>query len=83
MGVLPCQLPSGVTVNSLNLDGSEEFSLTGLNTLKPRSLVPLEIRRVDGMVQTINLIARLDTDIEVSYFEHGGILPYVLRRIMS
>ncbi|MDE2622629.1 MAG: aconitate hydratase AcnA [Betaproteobacteria bacterium] len=84
MGVLPCQFKDGTTVQSLGLDGSETFDLTGIEgDLKPQQDVTLTIRRKDGTSVTVPLLLRIDTPIEVDYYRHGGILPYVLRDLMS
>ncbi|MBT65053.1 MAG: aconitate hydratase [Puniceicoccaceae bacterium] len=84
MGVLPCQFPAGVDAQSLGLNGEETFSITGLNEdLKPGQSLPMEIKKADGSTQTVELTVRIDTDIEVEYYRHGGILQYVLRDILS
>jgi aconitate hydratase len=84
MGVLPFQFPAGVDDESLGLTGEETFSLTGLNKdLKPGQTVPMEIKKPDGSIQTVELTVRIDTDIEVEYYRHGGILQYVLRDIIA
>lgn len=84
MGVLPFQFPVGVSDVTLGLNGTETYSLTGLSdTLKPGQLVPLEIKRADGSSEVVELTVRIDTDIEVEYYRHGGILQYVLRDIIS
>ncbi len=84
MGVLPFEFPEGVDDESLGLTGEETFSLTGLSDqLKPGQLVPMKIIKSDGSTQTVDLTVRIDTDIEVEYYRHGGILQYVLRDILS
>ncbi|MGJ8652816.1 MAG: aconitate hydratase [Opitutaceae bacterium] len=84
MGVLPFQFPEGVSDESLGLTGTETFSLTGLSDqLKPGQSIPMIIKKSDGTTQTIDLIVRIDTDIEIEYYRHGGILQYVLRDILS
>jgi len=84
MGVLPFQFPEGVSDESLGLTGEETFSLTGLSDeLKPGQTVPMEIKSPDGSTQTVDLTVRIDTDIEIEYYRHGGILQYVLRDILS
>ncbi len=84
MGVLPCQLPAGVTAATLELKGDEEFDLTGLDAnAKPRQTVTLAIRRRDGTRETVPLVLRLDTPAEVDYVRHGGIMPYILQRTCS
>ena len=84
MGVLPFQFPEGVSDESLGLTGEETFSLTGLSDdLKPGQTIPMEIKKPDGSTQTVDLTVRIDTDIEIEYYRHGGILQYVLRDILS
>ncbi|MFP4157530.1 MAG: aconitate hydratase [Opitutales bacterium] len=84
MGVLPLQFPEGVSDESLGLDGSETFSITGLSDkIRPGQKLPLEIKRADGKTETVELTLRIDTAIEVDYYRHGGILQYVLRDIVS
>jgi aconitate hydratase len=83
MGVLPLQFPEGVIANSLSLNGSETYSVRGLdNHIKPRQEVTLEIARKDGAIEKVPLILRIDTPIEIDYYRHGGILPFVLREIL-
>jgi aconitate hydratase len=84
MGVLPCQFKDGVSVQTLNLDGSELFDLVGIGEdLKPRQDATLVIHRSNGTQTTIPLTVRIDTSIEVDYYRHGGILPYVLRQLLE
>jgi aconitate hydratase len=84
MGVLPCQFREGQSARTLNLDGSEVFDLTGLESrLRPRQEVALTIHRSGGRIETVPVIVRIDTPIEVDYYRHGGILPYVLRQLVA
>ncbi len=84
MGVLPLQFPEGVSAQTLHLDGSETFDFVGLSDeIKPMSTVTLHIHRANGTSETIELRSRIDTGIEVDYFRHGGILPFVLRELLS
>jgi len=83
MGVLPLQLPQGVTRASLNLDGSETFDLSGIDSLEPRGVVGLTIHRADGSVQQLELTSRVDTSSELDQIRHKGILPMVLRDIIA
>ncbi|MEO8440940.1 MAG: aconitate hydratase AcnA [Betaproteobacteria bacterium] len=79
MGVLPCQLPAGVTAATLALTGDEVFDLTGLDEqAKPRQPVTLVVKRKNGREESVTLTLRLDTPAEIDYVRHGGILPYVL-----
>jgi aconitate hydratase len=83
MGVLPCQFKEGTNAKTLNLDGSEIFDLLGIGEdLKPRQEASLVIHRGSGKVETVPLTVRIDTPIEVDYYRHGGILPYVLRQLL-
>ncbi|HEX8909784.1 MAG TPA: aconitate hydratase, partial [Anaeromyxobacteraceae bacterium] len=82
MGVLPCQFAEGVSAQSLGLDGTERYDLLGADgTLAPRQELTLVVHRQDGREERVPLTLRIDTPIEVEYFRHGGILPYVLRQI--
>jgi aconitate hydratase len=84
MGVLPLQFGEGVNSQSLRLDGSEIYSIHGLSDgVRPRQEVQLEIGRKAGSKETVPLILRIDTPIEVDYYRHGGILPFVLREILQ
>ena len=84
MGVLPLQFQEGTSDETLGLTGEETFTLLGLNDdLKPGQIVPMEIKKPDGSVQKIDLIVRIDTEIEIAYYRHGGILQYVLRDIIA
>jgi len=84
MGVLPCQFPEGANARTLRIDGSESFDLTGLETgIRPRGEVRLTIRRADGSSEEVALRTRIDTPIEVDYYRHGGILPFVLRQLVA
>ncbi len=84
MGVLPLQFKDEIDDKTLGLNGEETFSLLGLNNdLKPGQTVPMEIKKPDGSKQTVDLVLRIDTDIEVDYYRHGGILHYVLRDIVN
>ena len=84
MGVLPCQFKDGVSANSLNLDGSETFDLTGLEDgIRPRQDVMLTIHRAGGETVSVPVTLRIDTPIEVDYYLNGGILPFVMRQLLS
>ena len=84
MGVLPLQFLNGDTRHSLGLDGSEVFDIKGLQQgLQAREQVACVIRRADGRTQTIQLLARLDSEVEAEYYKHGGILQYVLRNRLN
>ena len=84
MGVLPLQFKDNDSVASLKLTGQETFDLTGIaNFIKPQQDVMLTIKRRDGSTQQVALLLRIDTPVEVDYYRHGGILPYVLRELVT
>lgn len=84
MGVLPLQFQGDDSVESLGITGDERFDISGLeNGIKPQQEVTLTIHREDGSSQDVKLLLRIDTPIEVEYYEHGGILPFVLRDLLA
>jgi aconitate hydratase len=84
MGVLPLQFPDGTTAQTLQLDGSEVYAVIGSEEIhQPQQDLTLKITRQDGRVETIPVRCRIDTHIEVDYYRHGGILPYVLRQLVA
>jgi aconitate hydratase len=85
MGVLPLQFKPGTDVKTLGIDGTETFSIEGINggNVKPLQDVTMVITRADGSTQRVPLTLRIDTGIEVDYLKHGGILPYVLRELLA
>ena len=81
MGVLPLQFEEGTNAASLGLDGTETFDITGIeDALRPRQGAMLRIHR-DGETREVPVRVRIDTPIEVDYYQHGGILPFVLRQL--
>jgi aconitate hydratase len=83
MGVLPLVFKEGQDAHSLCLDGSEIFTIGGIEGITPRAILTVSAQRSDGDRIDFEVLVRLDTDIEVAYFQHGGILPYVLRKLMK
>ena len=84
MGVLPLQFREGVTAQSLKLDGSEVIDISGVEQgITPMQDVTMTIHRKDGASEQVPLKLRIDTPIEVDYYAHGGILPYVLRELLA
>src|SRR6266576_2677098 len=84
MGVLPLQFAEGTTAQSLGLDGSEVFSIIGLSEkIKPGETVRLEIEGESQQKRSMPVKLRIDTPIEIDYYRHGGILPYVLRQLLA
>ena len=84
MGVLPLQFKGTDNAKSLGITGSERFDIEGLDgELKPQQDVTLVIHRADGSTERKAVLLRIDTAIEVDYFRHGGILPFVLRQLMA
>lgn len=83
MGVLPLQFLDDDSVQSLGIKGDETFDLQGLEgDIKPQQNVTLVINRADGSKQEVDVLLRIDTPIEVDYYKHGGILPFVLRQLL-
>ena len=83
MGALPLVFKEGQSWESLGLDGSETFFVSGVEDMTPRKVLQIKAVKADGQEIKFETIARLDTDIDVAYFENGGILPYVLRKMLS
>ena len=84
MGVLPLQFKEGTTAQTLKLDGTETYDIVGLDAnIKPQQDLTLKIMRKDGSVENVNVRCRIDTPIEIDYYQHGGILPYVLRQLVA
>jgi aconitate hydratase len=83
MGVLPCQLPEGVSAQTLGLDGTERFDLVLGEPLRSRQPGRLRFERRDGRRESVPLLLRIDTPIEAAYFLAGGIMPYVLEQLLA
>jgi len=83
MGVLPLQFAAGVDRKSLNLDGSETFTIHDVSGLRPRQDVEVTLTRADGSSETFQTRCRIDTVNELEYFLNGGILHYVLRKLAA
>jgi len=83
MGVLPMQFKAGETWQSHGLTGNETIAIEWPAPITPRSEATLVITRADGKQQRVKVILRIDTPIEVDYYAHGGILPYVLRQLLA
>ena len=83
MGVLPLEF-DGARRGDLKLDGTETFDVAGLgNGLKTRAALTLRVHRTDGSVDDVPVICRIDTDEELMYYRHGGVLPYVYRELVA
>ena len=84
MGVLPLQFKDGTTAQTLKLDGLETYDVIGLDAnIKPQQDLTLKVTRKDGSVEEVSVRCRIDTPIEIDYYQHGGILPYVLRQLVA
>ena len=84
MGVLPLQFLDGVTAQSLGLDGSQTFSIGGLSdAIQPGQRLTIEIENQDRQKRYVPVKLRIDTPIEIDYYRHGGILPFVLRQLLA
>ncbi|HXC40063.1 MAG TPA: aconitate hydratase AcnA [Burkholderiales bacterium] len=83
MGVLPLQFKGSDSAQSLDIKGDETFDIIGLEKLKPQQDATLVIKRADGSTQLVTVLLRIDTPIEIDYYKHGGIMPYVLRELLA
>ncbi|HZF02349.1 MAG TPA: aconitate hydratase [Methylomirabilota bacterium] len=84
MGVLPLQFKEGTTAQTLKLDGTETYDIVGLDAnIKPQQDLTLKITRKDGKIENVSVRCRIDTPIEIDYYQHGGILPFVLRQLVA
>jgi aconitate hydratase len=84
MGVLPLQFKEGASALALKLDGTETFDVVGLDAnIKPQQDLTLKITRKDGKIENVSVRCRIDTPIEIDYYQHGGILPFVLRQLVA
>jgi aconitate hydratase len=84
MGVLPLQFVGDDSIQRLGIKGDETFDLKGLEgEIKPQQEVTLVINRANGSSQNVKVLLRIDTPIEVDYYKHGGILPFVLRQLLA
>ena len=84
MGVLPLQFKEGTTAQTLKLDGTESYDIVGLDAnIKPQQDLVLRITRKNGSVENVSVRCRIDTPIEIDYYQHGGILPFVLRQLVA
>ena len=83
MGVLPLEFKPGENRESLGLTGQEVFSVEGVSSLTPRKQISVKAKSPDGSVKPFTALARVDTPEEVSYYQHGGILQYVLRQMLE
>jgi aconitate hydratase len=82
MGVLPLVFTNGESWQSLGLDGSETYTIRGIEKMAPRKTLQVKAVKANGQAVEFEVLSRLDTVVEVDYFEHGGILPFVLRKMI-
>jgi aconitate hydratase len=84
MGVLPLQFREGVSAQTLKLDGTETYDVLGLgNNLRPQQDLTLRVTRAGGATEDVTVRCRIDTPIEIDYYQHGGILPFILRQLIA
>jgi aconitate hydratase A / 2-methylisocitrate dehydratase len=84
MGILPLQFLDGVTAESLGIDGSQTFSINGISDdLQAGQQLTVELKTADGKTRYFPVKVRIDTPIEIDYYRHGGILPFVLRQLLG
>jgi aconitate hydratase len=83
MGILPLVFKDGATRQSLGLTGAEEFTIRGIDKLQPAQELEVEARGAEGEPKRFRCLARIDNPTELEYLQHGGVLPYVLRQLMT
>jgi len=83
MGVLPLVFKENENLESLGLTGTETYTISGIEDMTPRKVLQVKAEQADGTAIDFEVISRLDTDVDVDYFKNGGILPYVLRKILD
>jgi aconitate hydratase len=85
MGILPLQFKAGDSADSLGLTGEEIYDVTGLADALSKGVKAIKVsaKKADGSVKTFDAIVRIDTPQEVLYYQHGGILQYVLRQLLA
>jgi aconitate hydratase len=81
MGILPLMFKEGESWKSLGLNGSETFTIKGIENMKPGKILEVIAEKSDGTSVDFSVIARLDTVVDVEYYENNGILPCVLRKL--
>ena len=84
MGVVPLQFVDDQSAQSLGLTGKEKFTVNGVGaSVEPGSMLSVTATSDDGSSQTFDVLCRVDTAVEAEYYEHGGLLPYVLRQMIA
>ena len=84
MGVVPLQFVDGQNAQSLGLTGKEQYSISGIGgSVEPGATLTVTVTADDGSSKTFDALCRVDTGIEAEYYEHGGLLPYVLRQMIA
>ena len=83
MGIVPLEFPTGTDRHTTGLTGEELIDVGGLNILEPKQIVPVRITHADGRVTQLNALCRIDTQTELAYYRHGGILCYVIRQMLQ
>ena len=83
MGVLPLEFKAGENRETLGLTGQEVYEIEGVISLTPRKQIAVKAQAADGSAKTFTALARVDTPEEVAYYQHGGILQYVLRQMLE
>jgi aconitate hydratase len=83
MGILPLQFMAGENAKSLGLTGTETFDMIGLTSVAPGQKLEIKVHAENQPTKTFTALVRIDTPNELEYFRHGGILPYVLRQVLT
>jgi aconitate hydratase len=83
MGILPLQFLPGESAESIGIDGTEHFDLEQLALVGPGQQLTVTMHTSDGSLRRFSVLVRIDTSNELEYYQHGGILPFVLRQFLQ
>jgi len=83
MGVLPLEFKKGESVATLKLNGNETITISGIKNIKPLSDLSVRVKKDDGEIITFDVVVRLDSEVDIEYYQHGGILHSVLRKMLN
>lgn len=83
MGVLPLEFKKGESAETLKIKGNETFDISGIQNIKPLSDLTVRVKKDNGEIFTFDVVVRLDSDVDIEYYQNGGILHTVLRKMLN